>query len=113
MSVTIDVKKLKFHVLGNGFDNVRNDSGFGAKSYVANVYAYGGMIDETNTYMWLCTGDGLKKYRIDVAKTLLTESNESRDDIAYKVGYTDTKYFAKVFRDVTGKTITEYIAENT
>ncbi len=54
----------------------------------------------------------LKKYRIDVAKTLLTESNESRDDIAYKVGYTDTKYFAKVFRDVTGKTITEYIAEN-
>ena len=64
MSVTIGEKKLKFHVLGNGFDNVRNDSGYGAKSYVADVYADWGMIDETNTYMWLHTGDGLKKYRI-------------------------------------------------
>ena len=54
----------------------------------------------------------LKRYRVDVAKTLLIQSGESRDDIAYKVGYTDTKYFAKVFRDVTGKTITEYVLEN-
>lgn len=29
MSATINAKKIKFHVLGNGFDNVRNDSGNG------------------------------------------------------------------------------------
>lgn len=64
MSATINAKKIKFHVLGNGFDNVRNDSGFGAKSYVGDLYVWGAMIDDTETYMWLRTGDGLKKYQI-------------------------------------------------
>ena len=64
MSVTIGEKKLKFHVLGNGFDNVRNDSGAGYPSYEKNISAYNCAIDNTNTYMWLVTSGGLKKYQI-------------------------------------------------
>lgn len=64
MSATINSGKLKFSVFGNGFDQVRNDSGFGAKSYVATSRTIGAMIDDTNVYMWLHTDSGLKKYRI-------------------------------------------------
>mgnify|MGYP002516066665 CR=1 FL=1 len=68
MSVTIDAKKLKFHVLGNGFDNVRNDSGKGTavKIEVLNVDGQSAVIDDTETYLWLMSSSGaLKKYDLE------------------------------------------------
>ncbi len=54
----------------------------------------------------------IKRYRIDVARTLLLHTDESREDIARKVGYSDLKYFYKVFQEVTGTSVAEYIRSN-
>ncbi len=54
----------------------------------------------------------IKRYRIDVARTLLLQTDESREDIAQKVGYSDLKYFYKVFQEVTGTSVAEYIRSN-
>ena len=60
MSVTIGEKKLKFHVLGNGFDEVRADSGEGAESSYKTIYhgADYAVIDSTGQYFWLCQNSG-------------------------------------------------------
>lgn len=68
MSATINAKKIKFHVLGNGFDNVRNDSGKGLPA--PDYHDLSGMtlacIDQTNTYVWLTDeGNWLHKIKLD------------------------------------------------
>jgi len=51
----------------------------------------------------------LRAYRIDVAKTLLLQEGMVKDDIPYAVGFSDSKYFNKVFRDVSGETVAEFL----
>lgn len=46
--------------------------------------------------------------RIENAKKLLTSTSMSINEICGKVGYTDPKYFSKLFKAVTGKTLSEY-----
>lgn len=53
----------------------------------------------------------LKKHRIEQAKKLYQSDACSKKDVPYQVGFSDTKYYNKVFRQVTGKTPAEYIAE--
>lgn len=53
----------------------------------------------------------LKKYRICQAKKLLREGDADKNEIAYQVGFSDIKYFHKVFREVTGKNLSEYLHE--
>lgn len=45
----------------------------------------------------------IKLYRIEKAKTLLIESDESITEIAYKVGFNDYNYFCRVFKSEVGK----------
>jgi two-component system response regulator YesN len=54
----------------------------------------------------------LKKYRIEVAKTLLMNEGLAKEEIPYSVGFSDPKYFNKVFREIEGESITEYIKNN-
>lgn len=44
----------------------------------------------------------LTLYRIRAAVQLLQEVDQKVYEIAYKVGYSDTKYFSKVFKKITG-----------
>lgn len=53
----------------------------------------------------------LKKYRIRQAQKLLRESSTDKNQVAYMVGFSDIKYFHKVFREVTGKNLSEYLHE--
>lgn len=53
----------------------------------------------------------LKKFRICQAKKLLREGRADKNQVAYMVGFSDIKYFHKVFREVTGKNLTEYLRE--
>lgn len=53
----------------------------------------------------------VKKYRIDAAKQLLRASEKSKEEIACEVGYPDLKYFNRVFKEVTGMSVTEYLRE--
>ncbi|MCI9168764.1 MAG: response regulator [Dorea sp.] len=50
----------------------------------------------------------LKKIRIDNAKNLLLNTENSVEDISYAVGYSDIKYFSRLFKKLTGVTPTEF-----
>ena len=52
--------------------------------------------------------DYLIKIRIKNAKHLLLQSNLNIDGIATAVGYSDTKYFTKLFRKKTGLSPSEF-----
>ena len=58
------------------------------------------------------TGEGIKDYimkiRIEKAKELLSDINYNVSEIADMVGYTDSKYFAKVFKKYVGVKPTDY-----
>lgn len=50
----------------------------------------------------------LQEVRLEKAKELLTKTNEPIKCIAFEVGYTDPKHFARVFKSVTGIKPIEY-----
>lgn len=50
----------------------------------------------------------LTEYRVEEAKKLLTEPTINVKDVGKAVGYTDSNYFAKVFKRITGQSPTEY-----
>ena len=46
--------------------------------------------------------------RVEMAKKLLMENNDSIEQIAYLCGYNDSKYFSQMFKKVTDLTPTQY-----
>ncbi len=50
----------------------------------------------------------IRNYRIGKAKRLLVESNMKVYEVAKQVGYQDSKYFSRVFRQVTGQKPDDY-----
>lgn len=52
--------------------------------------------------------DYLKKQRIDVAKRLINTTTMKMPEIASLVGYTDYKYFCRVFKSITNMTPQQY-----
>lgn len=50
----------------------------------------------------------IKNFRITKAKELLIGTNLRQYEIAEKTGYTDAKYFSKVFKEATGQLPAEY-----
>ena len=50
----------------------------------------------------------IRNVRIDKAKELLCGTQLKLYEIAEKTGYSDPKYFSKVFREATGLTPAEY-----
>ncbi len=54
----------------------------------------------------------LKNYRVGKAKELLLGTQMKQYEVAAEVGYTDSKYFGRVFRECTGYTPAEYRKAN-
>jgi len=52
--------------------------------------------------------DYLIQIRLEESKRMLSETNQSIKAIALRVGYTDEKYYSKLFRKVTGIKPTDY-----
>ena len=50
----------------------------------------------------------LLNLRIDLAKILLTKTELPINEISARVGYPDPNYFTKIFRNITGKTPSQY-----
>ena len=50
----------------------------------------------------------LTEYRIKKAKELLSNTNQSIKDISRMVGYTDSNYFAKIFKRLVGEIPSKY-----
>lgn len=70
-----------------------------SKSHLCRIFAkYAG--EHFNTY--------LQRLRIERAKELLCFSDEHIYEIAVKVGFWDSRYFSKIFRDFTGLSPSEY-----
>ena len=60
MGATINPNKLKFSIFGNGFDDTRNDSGFGNVTYQKRI-GYGAstaVIDENEEFFWITQSNG-------------------------------------------------------
>ena len=53
--------------------------------------------------------DYLKEFRIDKSKELLSNNKLKIYEVAEKVGYSDSKYFCKVFKESTGMSPKEYM----
>lgn len=53
--------------------------------------------------------DYVKEYRIEKARQLLLNDKMKIYEIAEKVGYSDPKYFCKIFKEVTGLSPKEYM----
>ena len=51
----------------------------------------------------------VKKYRIEKAKYLLSSGRATKEEVAYQVGFSDPKYFGKVFREVAEVSVSEYV----
>ena len=52
--------------------------------------------------------DYVIEIRILNARNLLVQTNQDVADIAAKVGYTDLKYFSRIFKKLTNLTPSEY-----
>ena len=50
----------------------------------------------------------LNEYRIGKAKTMMENPRINIKDISVACGYTDSNYFSRVFKRITGQTPTEY-----
>lgn len=50
----------------------------------------------------------LRRYRIRQARVLIDSGDVPGEEIPYRVGFTDLKYFCKCFKDETGMSLTEY-----
>lgn len=50
----------------------------------------------------------LRERRMEHAKEMLSKSNKKIYQIAFDVGYTDIKYFCRIFKEVTGVSAREY-----
>lgn len=50
----------------------------------------------------------LQEYRIEQAKYLLKEGDDPAE-VSFAVGFSDTKYFNKVFREVVGMTVSQFL----
>jgi two-component system response regulator YesN len=50
----------------------------------------------------------LTRYRIQKASELLRNTDLSTEEISVRAGYPNANYFVKVFKKVTGRTITEF-----
>lgn len=53
----------------------------------------------------------LRDYRIERAKELYRSKEVGKREVPYAVGFSDAKYFNKVFREVTGMTPAEYVQQ--
>ena len=54
----------------------------------------------------------IRNYRLSKAKELLIGTQLKQYEIAEKVGYTDAKYFARVFKECVGMSPAEYRKSN-
>lgn len=59
-------------------------------------------------YMGISTIGFINKVRINASKALLANYGVSIREVAYSCGFSDEKYFMRVFRQVEGMTPTEY-----
>lgn len=50
----------------------------------------------------------INEYRIEAAKKLLRETNLKVYEVGEKTGFQETSYFCKVFKEMTGVTVSEY-----
>lgn len=53
----------------------------------------------------------LRNYRIEIAKMLYLHSDVSKEDVPYKVGFMDDKYYNRIFKETAGMSVGEYIRE--
>ena len=52
--------------------------------------------------------DYITEYRMEIAKKMLFDTDKTIFEIAVAVGFQDQRYFSKRFKQIVGKTPSEY-----
>jgi ligand-binding sensor domain-containing protein/AraC-like DNA-binding protein len=77
----------------------------------ATATSRSGLNRKVKSITGLTPGDFLLQARVQKAKYLLNNSDETVRSIAFDCGYNDPKYFSKIFKKTTGKTPMEFKME--
>ncbi len=91
------VKSMKLYIRGHYAENLSLEEIAGAAELSA---AYGSSIFKKETGMTITSY--LTQVRIEAAQRLICDTNLTINEIACRVGYTDTRYFSKLFIKVVG-----------
>jgi AraC family transcriptional regulator len=59
-------------------------------------------------HFWVSIGEFIRLQRIEQAKAVLAQSNESLGSVAIQLGFADQSHFCRVFKGQTGQTPSEY-----
>lgn len=54
----------------------------------------------------------LRNYRIEIAKSLYKNGGVPRNEVPARVGFPDEKYYNRIFKEVTGMSVSEFIRFN-
>ncbi|MDD2973193.1 MAG: response regulator [Lachnospiraceae bacterium] len=54
----------------------------------------------------------LRNYRIAIAKSLYCHGDVKKEEVPFLVGFSDDKYYNRIFKEVTGMSVGEFILEN-
>lgn len=54
----------------------------------------------------------LRNYRVEIAKTLYLHGNIPKEEVPYKIGFTDDKYYNRIFKETTGMSVSQFILEH-
>ncbi len=91
------IKRMKTYIREHYADNLSLDDIVGAAE-LSN--AYGSSIFKKETGMTIT--NYVTKVRMEEAQRLIRETNLTINEVAYKVGYSDTRYFSKLFIKTVG-----------
>lgn len=97
------INKAKNYILSHPYDNLSLPELSGA-CYVNSTYLSHTFKTETGTTIV----DFITHYKTDMARKQLTETDLPIAEIAFKLGYNDTKYFGKIYKSIYGCTPAEY-----
>ncbi len=67
-----------------------------------------GLHNKIKSVMKMSTTEFINTVRINKAKEMMNTSDITFSEISYKVGYSDSAYFSRIFKKITGKTPGEF-----
>ncbi|MFV0529576.1 MAG: response regulator [Lachnospiraceae bacterium] len=93
------------------------EEGYGSSLSQKTIAEKLGMTQEYFSYLFHKETGGkfsvfVRDHRIKIAEELLTKTDLSVQEVGYKSGYSDEKYFSKIFKSVVGLTPLCYRKEN-
>lgn len=109
----VSVRKEKFRLdIDNYLESFYNNADLKIEDITMFLHmSRSNLYNAAEKYLGMGIARYIKLFRIEKAKSLLLESDDSIVDIAYKVGFNDYNYFCRVFKSEVGKSAKKFKSE--